>query len=106
MASRTIENKRDRLATILIAPFMTCSARLPIYTLLIAAFVPERPVVGVLLGTRALAMLFLMFWSFVAAIGTAKLLKSSGTQIHRSSLCLGTPRISAAHPTLDHLAPA
>src|ERR1019366_2055509 len=40
MATRTIENKRERLATILIAPFMTCSARLPIYTLIIAAFIP------------------------------------------------------------------
>jgi ferrous iron transport protein B len=77
MAGRTIENKRDRLATILIAPFMTCSARLPIYTLLIAAFIPERPVVGVLLGTRALAMLLLYLLGFVAAITTAKLLKSS-----------------------------
>ena len=41
MATRTIENKRDRIATILIAPFMTCSARLPVYTLMIAAFIPE-----------------------------------------------------------------
>ena len=43
MATRTIENKRDRLATILIAPFMTCSARLPVYTLIIAAFIADRP---------------------------------------------------------------
>ena len=43
LATRTIENKRDRIATILIAPFMTCSARLPVYTLIIAAFLPERP---------------------------------------------------------------
>ena len=42
LATRTIENKRDRIATILIAPFMTCSARLPVYTLIIAAFIPER----------------------------------------------------------------
>ncbi len=41
IATRTIENKRDRFATILIAPFMTCSARLPVYTLIIAAFIPE-----------------------------------------------------------------
>jgi len=44
LATRTIENKRDRIATILIAPFMTCSARLPVYALLIAAFIPNRPV--------------------------------------------------------------
>ena len=46
MATRTIENKRDRIATILIAPFMTCSARLPVYTMVIAAFIPNRPVLG------------------------------------------------------------
>ena len=57
MATRTIENKRDRMATILIAPFMTCSARLPVYTLIIAAFIPNRPVLGSFLGARALAML-------------------------------------------------
>jgi len=77
MATRTIENKRDRLATILIAPFMTCSARLPIYTLLIAAFIPERPVIGILLGSRACVMLSLYVLGFLAAIGTAKILKSS-----------------------------
>jgi ferrous iron transport protein B len=77
MATRTIENKRDRLATILIAPFMTCSARLPVYTLLISAFIPERPVIGPLLGSRALAMLSLYVLGFLVAIGTAKILKSS-----------------------------
>jgi len=77
MATRTIENKRDRLATILIAPFMTCSARLPVYTLLISAFIPERPVIGPLLGSRALAMLSLYLLGFLVAIGTAKILKSS-----------------------------
>ena len=53
MASRTIENKHDRLATILIAPFMTCSARLPIYTLLIAAFIPEAPRIGSTSGSSS-----------------------------------------------------
>ena len=77
MATRTIENKRDRIATILIAPFMTCSARLPIYTLLIAAFIPDRPVVGVFFGARACVMLSLYVLGFVAAITTAKILKSS-----------------------------
>jgi ferrous iron transport protein B len=42
MAARTIPNTRDRLATIMLAPLMTCSARLPVYTLIIAAFIPER----------------------------------------------------------------
>ena len=91
MASRTIENKRDRLATILIAPFMTCSARLPIYTLLIAAFIRERPVVGVFLGSRALAMLLLYVLGFAAAIGTAKVLKSSVLKSTPSPFVLELP---------------
>jgi ferrous iron transport protein B len=77
LAARTIENKRDRIATILIAPFMTCSARLPVYTLIIAAFLPERPLLGPFLGTRATAMLGLYLLGFLAALGTARLLKSS-----------------------------
>ncbi|HMA29267.1 MAG TPA: ferrous iron transporter B, partial [Thermoanaerobaculia bacterium] len=77
LAARTIENKRDRIATILIAPFMTCSARLPVYTLIIAAFLPERPLLGPFLGTRAAAMLGLYVLGFLAAFGTARLLKSS-----------------------------
>ena len=77
LATRTIENKRDRMATILIAPFMTCSARLPIYILVIAAFVPEEPLLGPLLGTRAAALLSLYVLGFGAALGTALVLKSS-----------------------------
>jgi ferrous iron transport protein B len=77
MATRTIENKRDRIATILIAPFMTCSARLPVYTMVIAAFLPNRPVLGAFLGTRALAMLGLYVLGFLMAVATARLLKST-----------------------------
>lgn len=77
LATRTIESKRDRIATIMIAPFMTCSARLPVYTLVIAAFIPERPVLGGFLGTRAATMLGLYGLGFLAAILTAWALKSS-----------------------------
>lgn len=76
MAARTIENQRDRLATLLIAPLTTCSARLPVYALLIAAFVPERPLIGPLLGTRAAVLLGLYAAGFLAACGTAWVLKS------------------------------
>src|SRR5258705_6152801 len=48
MATRVIDNKRDRLTTIMVAPLMTCSARIPVYTLIISAFIPNRPVLGVL----------------------------------------------------------
>lgn len=77
MATRTIENRRDRLATILITPFMTCSARLPIFTLLIAAFVPEKALLGPFLGYRGAAMLGLYVLGFLAALATAAILKSS-----------------------------
>ena len=77
MASRTIENKRDRLATILVTPFMTCSARLPVYMLLIAAFIPNITWLHGALGLRTLVMLGLYFAGFIAAMTTAFLLKSS-----------------------------
>ena len=77
MAVRTIENKRDRMATLLVAPLMTCSARLPVYALLIAAFVPERPLLGPLFGTRAAVLLGLYAVGFAAAVLTAWLLKST-----------------------------
>ena len=77
MATRTIENKRDRLATILVTPFMTCSARLPVYLLLIAAFIPNIYFLHGVLGLRTIVMLGLYVAGFVAAFTTARLLKSS-----------------------------
>ena len=77
LSTRTIDDKRDRLATILVAPFMTCSARLPIYTLLIAAFIPEKQLWGPFLGTRATAMIILYALGFIAACATALILQSS-----------------------------
>ena len=91
MATRTIESKRDRLATILIAPFMTCSARLPVYTLIIAAFIRERPILGPLLGTQAAALLGLYALGFIAAIATARLLKSSVLKSERTPFVLEMP---------------
>ncbi|MFL6735338.1 MAG: ferrous iron transporter B [Sphingomicrobium sp.] len=63
MATRTIEDPKDRLTTILIAPLMTCSARLPVYTLIIAAFIPDRSV-GPGIGLQGLVM----FGLYVAGI--------------------------------------
>jgi len=91
MATRTIENKRDRIATILIAPFMTCSARLPVYTLVIAAFVPEKPLLGPFFGTRAAALLGLYVLGFLAAIVTARLLKSTVLKSTRAPFILEMP---------------
>ena len=77
MATRAIPSKKDRLATILIAPFMTCSARLPVYALLIAAFIPARKLLGNALGLQAATMMLLYALGLLAALFTAKLLNSS-----------------------------
>jgi len=91
LSARTIENSRDRLATIFVAPFITCSARLPVYTLLIAAFVPRQPLLGPILGTRAATMLGLYVLGFVAAFGTAWVLKSSILKSSRTPFMLELP---------------
>jgi ferrous iron transport protein B len=92
MATRTIENKRERIATILIAPFMTCSARLPIYTLIIAAFIPNHKFLGGLIGLRALVMLGLYVIGFLAALITAKLLNSSVMKASHAPFILELPQ--------------
>jgi ferrous iron transport protein B len=102
MATRTIENKRERIATILIAPFMTCSARLPIYTLIIAAFVPNRMFAGGVVGLRALVMLGLYALGFLAALFTAKLLNSSVMKASTAPFILELPQYR--WPTVQSLA--
>jgi ferrous iron transport protein B len=101
LATRTIESKRDRLATILIAPFMTCSARLPVYTLIIAAFLPNRPLLGPVFGVRAAAMLGLYLLGFLAAVGTARALKSTVLKADRTPFVLELPPYR--WPTLQSL---
>ena len=101
MATRTIENKRDRFATILVAPFMTCSARLPIYLLMIAAFVPNRPIIGDFFGLRAAVMLSLYAMGFLAALVTARLLKSSILKAASAPFILELPQYRL--PTLRSL---
>ncbi|UWZ83621.1 ferrous iron transporter B [Occallatibacter riparius] len=102
MATRTIENRRDRIATILVTPFMTCSARLPVYMLLIAAFVPNRSYLHGFLGLRAMTMLGLYLAGFVAAMTTAHLLKSSILKSSETPFILELPQYR--RPTLRSLA--
>ena len=73
MATRTIVNWKDRLATIMVAPLMTCSARLPVYALLIGAFVPERDVAG--LSLRGLTLFGLYVAGVVSAMAVAWVFK-------------------------------
>ncbi len=74
MATRTIETPRDRLTTILIAPLMTCSARWPVYTLIIAAFIPNRPVVNGV-GLQGLVLFGLCFAGILSAVLVAGVLR-------------------------------
>lgn len=75
MATRVIENRRDRFATILIAPLMSCSARLPVYVILIGAFVPARRYLGGLVGLQGLVLLAMYSIGVIVAIGVAWVLK-------------------------------
>jgi ferrous iron transport protein B len=75
MATRTIENRRDRLATILIAPLMSCSARLPVYVILIGAFVPAERYFGGIVGLQGLTLLAMYAVGVIVAIGVAWVLK-------------------------------
>lgn len=89
MATRTIANWRDRLATIMVAPLMTCSARLPVYALLIGAFVPERNVAG--LSLRGLTLFALYVAGVVSAMAVAWVFKRVWMKSHYQPLMLELP---------------
>lgn len=98
MATRIVGSRRDRLATIFVIPFMTCSARLPVYTLLIAAFVPQRSALGGLVGLRACTLLGLYALGFLAAVVTAKLLNSTILDNSRTPFVLELPEYRLPRP--------
>ncbi len=102
LSARTVENERDRLATIFVAPFMTCSARLPVYALLIAAFIPEKKLLGPVMGTRAATLLGLYLLGALAAVVTAFLLKRTLLRGQRSSFLMELPPYRV--PSLKSLA--
>ena len=74
MATRVIDNRRDRLTTILIAPLMTCSARIPVYTLIISAFIPARQIGG-WVNLQGLVMFGLYAAGIVSALGVSFVIK-------------------------------
>jgi ferrous iron transport protein B len=75
LSTRTIEDRRDRFVTILIAPLMSCSARLPVYVLLIGAFIPATPLLGGLIGLQAATLLAMYLVGAAVAIPVALILK-------------------------------
>ncbi|KXW56253.1 ferrous iron transporter B [Ferrovum sp. PN-J185] len=96
MATRTIQNPRDRLTTILIAPLMTCSARLPVYGLLIAAFIPNRSVGG-LFNLQGLVLFSLYMGGILSAMIVAFVLKKTIGRRHYQPLMMELPSYRLPH---------
>jgi ferrous iron transport protein B len=90
MATRTITSWRDRLVTIMIAPLMTCSARLPVYALLIGAFIPKRTVGGVF-NLQGLVLFGLYFAGIVSAMAVAWSFKHLRQSKHEAPLLMELP---------------
>jgi len=101
MATRTIQNPRDRLVTIMIAPLMTCSARLPVYALVIGAFIPNREVGGIM-NLQGLVLFCLYVAGVVSAMGVAWFLKRTMGGSGKQPLMLELP--SYHWPHLHNLA--
>lgn len=90
MAARTIPHQRERLATILTLPLITCSARLPVYILLVGTFVPERMYLGIF-HSQALAFFFLYFLGSFMALIMAKIFRLSAFKGETSSFLIDLP---------------
>ncbi|MEM1104107.1 MAG: ferrous iron transporter B, partial [Pseudomonadota bacterium] len=94
MAARSIESERDRLTTILVAPLMTCSARLPVYTVIIGAFIPNQTVGG-FLNAQGLALFGLYVFGALGAIAVAFILRQTVTKGAAQPLILEIPSYKA-----------
>ena len=90
MATRTIENWKERLITIFDTPLMSCSARLPVYTILIALIIPDEPVLGIL-NLQGIALMGMYLLGFLAAIISASLMKLILKTKDRSFLVMELP---------------
>lgn len=101
MATRSIPNWRDRLLTIMIAPLMTCSARLPVYALLIAAFIPDQTVGGVF-NLQGLVLFALYIGGITSAMAVARVAKLGRSNLARTPLLMELP--SYRWPSLRSLA--
>jgi len=97
MATRTIPSRRDRLATIMIAPLMTCSARLPVYALLIGAFIPPRSVGA--FNLRGLVLFALYLAGIASALAVAFVLKRTVMRGDYRPLLLELPEYRLPHLT-------
>jgi ferrous iron transport protein B len=96
MASRTVEDRNDRLATILVAPLMSCSARLPVYTLMIAACIPAAPVLGIL-SLQTVAMISMYGLSLSVGLGIAALFRKTFLKGNRMPFVFELPPYRVPH---------
>ncbi|WP_447765700.1 ferrous iron transporter B [Sphingopyxis panaciterrae] len=92
MATRAIPDAKDRLTTILIAPLMTCSARLPVYALIIAAFIPDRGVGGTSIGLQGLVLFGLYLSGIVGALLVAFALRRTVAKGDAAGFMMEMPR--------------
>ena len=97
MATRSIQDPRDRLATILVAPLMTCSARLPVYALLIGAFIPQKQVWGVF-NQQGLVLFGLYFAGVASALLVSFVMKRWRRDKSEHPLLLELPSYRIPHP--------
>jgi ferrous iron transport protein B len=97
MATRSIQDPRDRLATIMVAPLMTCSARLPVYTLLIGAFIPRQSVAGVF-NLQGLVLFALYVAGILSALLVAWTMKKWRRDRSEHALMLELPSYRLPHP--------
>ncbi len=97
MATRSIQDPRDRLATIMVAPLMTCSARLPVYALLIGAFIPQRTVWGVL-NLQGLVLFALYLAGILSALAVSYVMKKWRRDKSEHALLLELPSYRLPHP--------
>ena len=97
MATRSIQDPRDRLATILVAPLMTCSARLPVYALLIGAFIPQKQVWGVF-NQQGLVLFGLYFAGILSALIVSWVMKKWRRDKSEHPLLLELPSYRIPHP--------
>ena len=91
MATRNIESWKERLITILVTPFTTCAARLPVYAILIALIVPEDATIAGMFGLQGITLLSLYVLGFVAAIASAYLLHKVLKTSHKSYFVVEMP---------------
>jgi ferrous iron transport protein B len=97
MATRSIQDPRDRLATIMVAPLMTCSARLPVYTLLIGAFIPRQQVAG-FINLQGLVLFALYLAGIVSALIVSWTMKKWRRDRSEHALMLELPSYRLPHP--------